>query len=363
MRYLPRSLIVIGAGYGTVWNRRGQNRKCLTETSDLVNVRRTLNKEPDDETERLMAADKRRNGRYFTVGNPFHHVAFRNWASSCGMSATTVLEPFAGRNSLIEHLEGMGLCGSSDSFDIRPADPKGRVQERDTLTNFPGGYDVCVTNPPWLAKNSASVRGLQFFAGVHDDLYKYALEKCLHNCKWVAALIPESFIRTRLFRGRLTDFVSLTQSLFSDTGHPVGMALFGPERTDDVTVWLGRSEVGLLASLEAMRPEPQPNGPRVVFNAPYGNVGLIALDDTRSESIRFCDVADLAGYEVKRTGRHITKLQVDGRIKILAWNRRLTDFRRRTSDLLMTSYKGIRKDGRYRRRLDWRLARGIIHAA
>lgn len=308
-----------------------------------------------------MGADKRRNGRYFTVGNPFRHDAFLDWADNCGLATKTVLEPFAGRNSLIEHLEGMDLCGSSDSFDIRPDDP--RVHQRDTLAAFPVGYDVCVTNPPWLAKNSATVRGLPFVGGQYDDLYKYALEKCLAHCQWVAALIPESFIRTRLFRERLTDFVSLTDSLFADTGHPVGMALFGPRSTNDITVWLGQSKIDLLARLEALRPEPQPDGPRIVFNAPNGNVGLIALDDTRTESIRFCDAGDLAGYEVKQTGRHITKLQVDAEIKIPAWNRALKEFRRLTSDILMTSYKGIRKNGRYRRRLDWRLARGIIHAA
>lgn len=96
---------------------------------------------------------------------------------------------------------------------------------------------------------------------------------------------------------------------------------------------------------------------------PRGNVGLIALDNTRTASIRFCEVRELAGYRVKKTGRHITRITVRGPIRIEAWNGYLGEFRERTRDVLMTGYKGIRKDGMYRRRLDWRLARGIVHHA
>ena len=97
------------------------------------------------------------------------------------------------------------------------------------------------------------------------------------------------------------------------------------------------------------------------FNDPHGNVGLIALDNTQQASIRFCDVADLSNYRVRKTGRHITKLSVDGAVRIREWNGYINRFRDRSNDVLMTCYKGIRKDGRYRRRLDWNLARGIIH--
>ena len=94
------------------------------------------------------------------------------------------------------------------SCDIHPADE--RVEMRDTLDAFPLGFDVCITNPPWLAKNSVTARGLAFPDCSYDDLYKFALEKCLDNCGWVAALVPELFIRASLFQERLTDFVSLT---------------------------------------------------------------------------------------------------------------------------------------------------------
>lgn len=304
---------------------------------------------------------KRQNGQFFTEGNPFKHEAFWAWANQCGLPDVSILEPFAGSNKLIDHLADMELCHRYVSFDLSPADK--RVRERNTLTDFPSGFHVCVTNPPWLARNSATVRGLDFPVCRYDDLYKFALEKCLDHCGWVAALVPESFIRTGLFQERLSDFISLTSHLFTDTGHPVGLALFQAVPLEDIKVWSGKKRVGWLSDMESMRPRPKKDGPKILFNIPDGNVGLIALDNVREASIRFCDVMELVDYQVKSSGRHITKLRVSGDIKIPAWNEYLDWFREQTQDVLMTSYKGIRKDGKYRRRLDWKLARGIIHHA
>ncbi len=303
---------------------------------------------------------KRQNGQYFTRRNPFEHAAFLAWAAGANIPDAPILEPFAGENSLIEYLQHMGLADQFVSYDIAPANPD--VQPRDTLDSFPKGHSVCVTNPPWLAKNSATVRGLPFPDCEFDDIYKFALSKCLQNCDWVAALIPESFIRANLFRDRLSDFVSLTDALFVDTDHPVGLALFAPDPVADTKLWLGGQEVGNLNDLESLRPVPRSGGPAIKFNAPDGQVGLFAVDNVHAESIRFCDSKELAGYDVKETCRYITRIEVDGDLNITGWNEFLGDFRRDTKDLLMTSCKGRRKDGMYRRRCDWALARGIIHA-
>ena len=139
--------------------------------------------------------------------------------------------------------------------------------------------------------------------------------------------------------------------------------MFVPDPVDDVEVWSGTERVGPLSLLRKRRPQPERGGINVKFNAVAGNVGLIALDNTREASIRFCDVAELAGYRVKPTGRHITRLMVDGPIRIAEWNEVIKEFRDKTGDVLMTCYKGIRKDGKYRRRCDWSLARGVIHHA
>ena len=305
--------------------------------------------------------EKRKTGRYYTSGNPFNNSPFMAWATQAGLPACQVLEPFAGSNSLIKLLSDMGFCSSAVSYDIIPADDE--VKQRDTIEEFPTGYDICVTNPPWLAKNSASVRGLAYPDCQYDDLYKYALEKCLDNCAYIAALVPESFIAANLFQDRLQSFVSLTAKMFMDTGHPVGLALFGPDPICDVEIWSGLERIGLLSLMKKYKPEPQQEGVSIKFNDPDGNVGLIALDNTKEASIRFCDVEELADYKVKTTGRHITKLSVDGEICISDWNLLINEFRKKTYDVLMTSYRGIRKDGKYRRRCDWALARGIIHHA
>ena len=303
--------------------------------------------------------NKRGKGQYFTHGNPFNNVPFARWAKQAGLPDTRILEPFAGSNSLVTLLDHMGHCRHAASYDIAPADIA--VQQRDTLSQFPTGFDVCITNPPWLAKNSATARGLPYPNCVYDDLYKYALEKCLNHCGYVASLVPESFITANLFQDRLQDFISLTYDMFADTNHPVGLALFVPNDVNDVNIWSGARRVGLLSSLKKLKPRQQNAGISVRFNDPHGNVGLIALDNTKEASIRFCEVDELADYQVKQTGRHITKLNVEGGIRIREWNQLITEFREQTCDVLMTCYKGIRKDGKYRRRCDWGLARGIIH--
>lgn len=308
-----------------------------------------------------MNARKVEKGIFYTASNPFENPAFLEWAKAASLPGNRILEPFAGGNFLISTLQNMGLCDKWKSYDIFPG-AKG-VVKRDTLASFPTGFDVCVTNPPWLAKNSASAKGLPFPETIHDDLYKHALDKCLANCAYVAALVPESFIRANLFQDRLRDFVSLGGQMFHDTGHPVGLALFKPERSDEVLVWHDSEFVGELGELELARPQNDANTISASFNEADGNVGLIALDNTIEPSIRFCEVSELADYEVKQTGRHITKIRIDGKVRIIDLNECLNSFRSKTQDVLLTCYKGIRKDGKYRRRLDWKTARGIINYA
>ena len=317
--------------------------------------------EKESESLSQTALYKRLTGQYYTIKNPFQHEAFMEWARSSGLKHQNILEPFAGSNSLIHYLQSMGLVTRFQSYDIQPADKN--VQARNTLDSFPSGHSVCVTNPPWLARNSASFRGLPFPKTRYDNLYKYALEKCLRNCDWVASIIPESFLSAGVFHDRLLHCISLSSKLFKETGHPTCLALFGPDHSKDAIVWADGEKIGSLDDLNALRPQPLKYGPSIFFNREDGNLGLIALDNTVEASIRFCSVAELKHYKVKPSGRHITKISIDCVPKIDQWNRYLNQFRTRTKDVLMTCYKGIRKDGMYRRRLDWKLARGIIHNA
>ncbi|MCZ0931909.1 MAG: hypothetical protein OXJ52_02000 [Oligoflexia bacterium] len=194
----------------------------------------------------------------------------------------------------------------------------------------------------------------------YQDIYAFALEKCLKRCKWLAVLVPESFLRSGLFRERLSDFISLTSSLFSDTAHPVGLALFTPKKVEETVVWSGEKKLGALSEIEALRPQANPRKADVKFNRQNGNVGLLALDNTKTASIRFCYPSELKGYKVRESCRSITLVETTVQVRIEEWNKALNSFREKTHNVLMTPYRGLRADGRYRRRCDWDLARGII---
>ncbi len=246
------------------------------------------------------------------------------------------------------------------SYDIEPADVN--VQKRDTILDFPTGFSFCVSNPPWLAKNSAKRRGLTFPETTFDDLYKYALSLCLRHSPYVAVLIPATFLRSKLFRERLEKVVFLHgQQMFMDTENPVCLALFSPS-PERVHVFNDEKSIGYLNELE--KHLPQTGGrTNIVFNHPKGELGFIAFDGTSEETIRFIPGTQLDDYEVKFTSRMITRIRADLNNLDEAVNKLNSDirsFRAATSDVFLTPFKGLRKDGKYRRRMDYGLARDFI---
>lgn len=315
---------------------------------------------------------KRADGRYYTRGNPFLLKPFQRWAKEARLERRRVLEPFAGAKDIPRLLDAAGYGGLDWSlFDIQPSAE--RVKRRDTLADFPTGYGACITNPPWLARNSATRRGLPFLPeSQYDDLYKHALEKCLAHCEWTAAIIPEAFIRSGLFLERLSDFVSLVSfasaesdgvgapsKMFEDTDHPVGLALFAPSAEEQARVWRNDRFLGELRSLRAHLP-PLSRNRRIVFNDPNGNLGLIAIDNTVEASIRFCPPEELEGRLVSSRDRFLTVIRVPWNADIDLLNARLRTLREKTHDVFLTAFKGLRQDGKYRRRLGYALARSII---
>lgn len=301
---------------------------------------------------------KRTNGQYFTEVNPFNNIGFLKWAELSNLKNSTILEPFAGSNNLIKMLQQMDLCSSFVSYDIHPKD--NLVATKNTLLDFPIGYKVCITNPPYLAKNSAKRQGFVFPETSYDDLYKLALSKCLENCDYVAAIIPASFLNTHLFRSRLSDYVLITDKLFNETFHPVCLALFKPN-SNDVDVFEQTKYLGKLSYFESMLPIESPSI-KLKFNDPTGSLGLIAIDNTLGPSIRFCKGSDLCSDKIRVSSRSITRISLDAEINTLLpkLNKKLKEFREDTHDLFLTPFKSLRKDNRYRRRLDYSLAKALI---
>ena len=309
------------------------------------------------------AGAKRANGVFYTRYSPFALAPFKAWAHSAKLADTTVLEPFAGANSIITMLESEDLCREFASFDIAPTD--GCVKPRDTIADFPTGYKACVTNPPWLARNSATRRGLPFPTYQYDDLYKYCLNLCLQHCDYVGALIPASFLQSGLFTDRLTKYILLHQTIFDDTKNPVCLALFNQQPGAGVDIYYDEERVGDLSDLRQYLPKPTEDK-NIRFNDPEGDLGFISFDNTKEPTIRFCRAEHISRYSIKNSSRFITRIGgVGGNTNqmIDRLNRKINEFRCETKDVFLTPFKGLRLDGRYRRRMDYALARRFINAA
>jgi hypothetical protein len=311
---------------------------------------------------------KRELGQFFTATNPFNHPSFDAWASQFSKTED-ILEPFAGANGLIPMLRERGLAKRFSSFDIAPANSE--VRQLDTLRHFPAGFKVCVTNPPYLASNVAKRKNVPIPAlEGFDNLYKLSIKRCLDNCQYVAAIIPESFLTAGLFRSRLYSVISLPFPMFDETEQPVCLALWNPENTKDYPIYHGNKLIGsnseLMARLDNLLPTIEGAG-KVVFNTHDGNIGLRAIDSTKTDSIIFVSAMDIPESAIKVSARHLSRILVEANLPptevIAKANVILAEYRRITEDVFMTSFMGLREDGHFRRRLDFATARRILQAA
>lgn len=314
-------------------------------------------------------ASKRLLGQYFTTANPFHHPAFDAWWATCPEHGPA-LEPFAGADHIPALLRETGYTRTFDSYDIEPAAE--HVTTRDTLVDFPTGYTTVVTNPPYLARHFARRNGLDVDHlpwGPYTNLYQVALDRCLAHASHVAAIVPESFMTTALFRERLTTVIALTAPMFADTDTPTCLALFGPDATPDFDVWRGHTLAGTYTALSAAIPQVTPATARITFNRLDGQIGLRAIDDTTGPTIAFVPAADIDANRVKPTARLVTRIHVDDLDKnavpavLASANAQLADYRTRTADVHLTAFKGLRTDAQFRRRIDYTTARNLLALA
>ena len=305
---------------------------------------------------------KRSKGQYFTKGNPFDLKPFKKWLDKTNLSSEILLEPFAGANDIIKTLQSMGVCKKFSSYDISPSDKS--VKKRDTIKKFPKGYKICITNPPWLARNSATRRGLPYPKTTYDDLYKHCLSLCLKHCEYVGALIPASFLQTKLFRERLSKYILLHNNLFMDTENPACLALFDSKAGNRVDLYYDNSHLGTLNKLQKALPKARTDR-EVRFNDPNGNLGFISFDNTKEPTIRFCEVEEIKDYPIKVSSRFFTRISgnFDNIPKLIKkLNNQIKKFRNDTNDIFLTPFKGLREDKLYRRRMEFSLARDFINA-
>ncbi len=304
---------------------------------------------------------KKELGIYYTeLFNPFEFDFFKEWVEENKLAKEVVLEPFAGANSIIDMLRSVDYAEHYFSYDLFPKNKK--VVIKDTIKNFPLGHNFCVTNPPWLYKSRARRLDLPFPDTSFDDLYKHCLALCLANCNFVAALIPASFLQARLFLDRL-DLVSvITKKLFYDTDNPVCLALFSDKISDDFLIYENDSLIGFNKYLKRKYLPTDTGSRNVVFNDERGELGFIAIDNTTEASIKFCLGSELENYDITHSSRSITRVRgIEASSDTIAkLNYLISDFRYKTQDVFLTPFKGLRKDGKYRRRMDYKIARRIM---
>jgi hypothetical protein len=249
------------------------------------------------------------------------------------------------------------------AYDINPGSLE--VEKRDTIHDFPSGYKLIITNPPYLAKNSACRKKIPFPTTEYDDLYKLCLEIMLKNCDYVGAIIPASFINADLFLDRLHSYTLLSSQMFMDTENPVCLALFSPQKSNFIHLYENDKYVGELYSMKKQVENmlTKHNSPTAIsFNHKQGNLGLRAIDGTRFPTIAFIEAQLVPSSKIKVSSRHLTRIQVPQEINLSLLNEKLKKLRQITNDFFLTPFRGLRKDGKFRRRLDFQLARKIIES-
>lgn len=284
-------------------------------------------------------------GQFFTTTNPFKGSdAFDDWFSLLPED-TEILEPFAGAGNLFDYLPKSKWVG----YDIEPKHPD--VIQQDTLQNFPKGYQVCITNPPYLAKTTCTRKKLSV-QPVLEDLYLDCLKLALDNCDYVAAIIPSTYIGTKLFSDRLYAWDKIDYVLFSDTDNPVGVAYFVPDKVASTKYFVNGKKINL-----TNEDTPDSVDLKMEFNVSHGNFVLCAIDLISQDNIKMYkedETFDRSKF-LKNTSRNyslfycpsITEDDIDG------INQFITDWRERTKDFFITSFKSEQKSGKYRKRFSF----------
>ena len=310
-----------------------------------------------------MSDQKRELGSYYTQGNPFLHKPFKQWFEQVSKTGI-MLEPFAGNGQIIKLMQEAGFNHKWKLFDI---DEKlTNVEMRDSIKDFPKGFEAVISNPPYLSYHFAKRKKLkttkEYFLGF-ESLYQTAVFVALNNSDFVGMIIPESFLTSGLFKDRLQKVISLPYQMFLDTEMPTCLALWGKEIVNEIEIWRGDNYVGLYSQLASTLKEV-PCAERIKFNVLTGSIGLKAIDNSFEPTITFCLPNLIPPEKIKHSARLVSRIQIldlkNPEELIFIANKILNQWRLETQDVLLTAFKGVRADGLFRRRLDFRNARSIL---
>ena len=254
-------------------------------------------------------------GQFFTKGSEWLKPQVHDFIkeSKCQIA----YDPFAGEGHLLEISNQYGI-NQIIGLDI---DTNLDWKINDSLLNIPAVENaIIITNPPYLAKQSATRKKMdlsKYFDNTsYDDLYLIALEQMIKAQKYVVAIIPESFINSS-FRNKnlLHSITILEENPFIDTDAPVCVVCFDGDYKEYKSIKVYKNEIfeNYLQTLENLRIEPK-NNIEISFNDLNGWLGIRAVDSTNDKTFIKFDFKENIDYDwvnrIKVSSRHFTLVDI-----------------------------------------------------
>jgi len=313
-------------------------------------------------------------GQFFTKATLWLKPQVEDFIKRSG--CTIAYDPFAGGGDLLKAAKEILNFKEIKGLDI---DSSLEWEINDSLLNIPHIENaIIITNPPYIAKQSASRKKIdlsQYFStSVYDDVYLIALDRMLEAQKNVVAIIPESFINSAYrLKQKIDSITILEENPFEDTENPVCVVCFDGviKSFDKVKVYKNTKLENTLENIQNIRIEPS-HTVKITFNTLNGWLGLRAIDSTDDKTFICFDYKENFDYDwennIKVSSRHFSLIDIDvpkGKRTdfIKRCNEIILQIRKESSDILLTPFKGNTKKGIRRRRLDFRLARAIMEIA
>ena len=316
---------------------------------------------------------KQNLGQFNTKNDVWLRPHIREFIGDSGCK--NVMDPYAGAGDLLFAVDDMSW-DNVYGFDI---DPSFGWPVWDSLKDV-YEYDdtIVITNPPYLAKNSAkrnNFSGYEYFKdNDYEDLYQIAIHRVLARYERAVFIIPETYFQSGIFTGYLHSHTVIEENPFTDTDCPVCVACF--HTTNDFMAIAGnnykiyKNDEYLFNRFELEDILWDFNSDvraDITFNDPSGNLGLRGVDGVgKYDRIRFCRPEELKYdvQKVKESSRSITIINVSGveinDAFIARLNFKLRALRHLTYDVVLSPFKNNNKLGQRRRRLDFKWARKII---
>lgn len=310
-------------------------------------------------------------GQFFTKETLWLKPQVIDFIKKC--NCKVAYDPYAGGGDLLRASRDILGFKKVIGLDI---DSSLKWEINDSLLKIPHIDDaVIITNPPYIAKQSASRKkidlSMYFSSSIYDDVYLIALDRMLEAEEYVVAIIPESFINSSYKQKNKIDSITiLEENPFEDTENPVCVVCFDSiiKRYSKIKIYKNDKYINDLDSIQKLRIEPD-NSVKITFNTLDGWLGLRAIDSTDDKTFINFDFRENFDYDwetnIKVSSRHLSLIDIDIKIEqrkefIDRCNAIIRQIRNDSADILLTPFKGNTKKGMRRRRLDFRLARAIM---